>query len=194
LGVHDGFIPRQKWFVEAITNPLNGLTLDCGCASGLWSKELAKRGLNVVGLDLSKRRLKLSQKAGNKDLVCGSATNLPFKPSCFDSVVFLEIIEHMNQVNQNRALAAIENTLKTNGTIVITTPNKHIYQLFSKHLHLFPYNQEHIYELTLGEIKNMFSKHFKILLVDGKTGISFLDKIVPVYFCWDLLLVGKKVT
>ena len=83
-------------------------------------KELKQRGLNVVGLDLSRERLQMSRKEGNNtDVVCGSATILPFKQDCFDSVVFLEIVEHMDEACQNAALREIECVLKTGGNIVV---------------------------------------------------------------------------
>ena len=194
MSVHDGFIPRQKWFVEEITRPLSGLTLDCGCARGLWSKELKQRGLNVVGLDLSRKRLEMSRKEGNNtDVVCGSATNLPFKQDCFDSVVFLEIVEHMDEACQNAALREIECVLKLGGNIVATTPNKPIYHLMTKYLHLFEYNSEHVRDLTFSQMKELFRKYFEINLVDGKTGSDFLRQRLPVSLCWDILMVGKKV-
>jgi 2-polyprenyl-3-methyl-5-hydroxy-6-metoxy-1,4-benzoquinol methylase len=193
MSVHDGFIPRQKWFVEEIIQPLSGLTLDCGCARGLWSKELKQRGLDVVGLDLSRRRLKMSRREGNNtDVICGSATSLPFRQNCFDSVLFLEIVEHMDQTGQNESLKEIEHVLKPGGNVVVTTPNKRIYHLLTKYLHLFEYNPEHLRELTLNETKKLLRKYFEIDLVDGKTGSDILDKLVPVSLCWDLLLVGKK--
>ena len=193
MSVHDGFIPRQKWFVEEITRPLSGLTLDCGCARGLWSKELKQRGLNVVGLDLSRKRLEMSRKEGNNtDVVCGSATNLPFKQDCFDSVVFLEIVEHMDEACQNAALREIECVLKPGGNIVATTPNKPIYHLMTKYLHLFEYNSEHVRDLTFSQMKELFRKYFEINLVDGKTGSDFLVQSTSRILCWDILMVEKR--
>ncbi len=198
MGTHkglgfDGYIPRQKWFVEEILRPLSGVTLDCGCARGVWSKELKRRGLEVVGLDLSRKRLEMSRKEGNNtDVVCGSATNLPFKADCFDSVVFLEIVEHMDEVCQNAALKEIESVLKIDGNMVATTPNRTVYYFMTKYLHLFEYNTEHVRDLTFGQMKRLFKRYFEINQIDGKTGSDLLDKFVPTFLCWDILMVGKK--
>jgi 2-polyprenyl-3-methyl-5-hydroxy-6-metoxy-1,4-benzoquinol methylase len=190
---HDGFIPSQKWFVEKITRPLSGLTLDCGCARGVWSKELKQRGLDVVGLDLSRKRLEMSLKEGNNtNVVCGSATNLPFKQDCFDSVVFLEIVEHMDETHQNTALKEINSVLKPGGNIVATTPNKPIYHFLTKYMHLFEYNPEHVRDLTFGQMKKLFKSYFELNSIDGKTGSNFLDRIFPSILCWDILMIGKK--
>jgi 2-polyprenyl-3-methyl-5-hydroxy-6-metoxy-1,4-benzoquinol methylase len=39
----NGYIPRQKWFVNKIIFSTRGLTLDIGCGIGLWSKKLREK-------------------------------------------------------------------------------------------------------------------------------------------------------
>jgi 2-polyprenyl-3-methyl-5-hydroxy-6-metoxy-1,4-benzoquinol methylase len=65
----NGYIPRQKWFVKKIIFSARGLTLDVGCGIGLWSKKLREKDLEVVGIDISKKRLKYAKVKGNNDLV-----------------------------------------------------------------------------------------------------------------------------
>jgi ubiquinone/menaquinone biosynthesis C-methylase UbiE len=144
-------------------------------------------------LDLSRKRLEMSRSEGNNtDVVCGSATNLPFRHDCFDSVVFLEIVEHMDKTCQDAALKELEYVLKPSGTIVATTPNKYVYHLMSKYLHLFEYNPEHIRDLTFGQMKKLFRRYFEISRISGKSGSDFLDKVLPISLRWDILIVGKK--
>lgn len=187
----DGFIPRQKWFVKKILDSCSGLTLDLGCGRGLWSREMKKRGLDVIGLDLSVRRLKMCKKEGNNDCVVrASCTHLPFKSSRLDSVLAIELIEHLDQGDQDKTLSEIHRILKDGRAVVITTPNKPVYYLLTRFLHFFEYNPEHVHELSLWESKMLMKKYFKIASVDGKLG--FLDKIIPNSLCWDILLIGKK--
>lgn len=149
--------------------------------------------MNVIGLDISRKRLEMGRREGNNtEIVCGSATNLPFRKDCFDSVVFLEIAEHMDETCQDAALKELEYVLKPSGTIVATTPNKYIYRLMSKYLHLFEYNSEHIRDLTLGQMKKLFKRYFEISMISGKSGSDFLDRVLPVSLRWDILMVGKK--
>jgi 2-polyprenyl-3-methyl-5-hydroxy-6-metoxy-1,4-benzoquinol methylase len=61
----DGFLPTQEWFVARILGHISGLVLDCGCGRGLWSKKLGEKRAEVVGLDLSLRRLELCRSEGN---------------------------------------------------------------------------------------------------------------------------------
>lgn len=196
---HDGCVPTQEWFVKKIVSSLKGLALDCGCGRGLWSKKLRQEGMTVVSSDLSIRRLKMCKSEGNDNVVIrASCTHLPFKPSYFDSVLFLEVIEHLDRIGQHKSLSEMWRILKPNGSIVITTPNKPIYHLLTKFLRLFEYNPEHRNELSFSEMKSLVKKYFVIDLVDGKIGgprfLGFLDKLLPAPLCWDILIVANKPT
>jgi ubiquinone/menaquinone biosynthesis C-methylase UbiE len=152
----NGCIPRQKWFVNKIVSSTRGLTLDCGCGRGLWSKKLREKGLEVIGIDISEKRLKYAKVEGNNNLIiCASCTHLPFKSNCFDSALLIEVIEHLNEENQETTLSEIRRVLKSEGTLIITTPNRPIYHLLAKYFHLFKYNPEHIKELSLWEVRNL---------------------------------------
>jgi SAM-dependent methyltransferase len=187
----DGFIHRQKWFVEKILSPCSGLTIDLGCGQGLWSKKLKERGIQVIGVDSSMDRLiKCRAEGNNDDLVCASAANLPFASDSLDSVLFLETIEHMDEEQQDRSLKEIHRVLKPRGLVVVTTPNRPIYRLLAKSLRLCEYNPEHVRELSLAEAKRMAERYFALVSVDGKLG--FLDKLIPTAMCWDILVIAEK--
>lgn len=187
----NGCVPRQAWFVNKILDSCSGLTLDVGCGRGLWSGLLRKKGLAVVSLDLSARRIQMCRAEGNSEnMLLGSSVRLPFKSASFDTVIFLEVIEHLEKAVQVEALEEIARVLKDGGTIVLTTPNRPIYRLLSKYLHLFGHNPEHVGEMTLGEARAAMEKQFRVTFVDGKMG--FLDRLIPTFLCWDLMLVGKK--
>lgn len=58
---------------------------------------------------------------GNNDVrICGSCTHLPFNSSCFDSVLFLEVIEYLGWPSQYKSLSEIRRVLKPRGSIVIS--------------------------------------------------------------------------
>jgi len=189
--LHDGFMPRQKWFVEKILSPCSGLTLDLGCGRGLWSRKLRERGILAIGVDSSMARLKKCRAECNNDnLFCASAANLPFASDSLDTVLFLEVIEHLDEEQQDRSLREIHRVLKPKGLVVVTTPNRPMYRLITKLLHLFEYNPEHVRELSLAEAKGMMERYFALVLVDGKLG--FLDRLMPTGMCWDILVIAKK--
>ena len=95
----------------------NGMILDNGCGQGI-SRNYMK---NVIytGIDLTFHK---SQKK-RENLVVASATKLPFINECFDGVLFLDVIEHINSPNDRESLTEVYRTLKFDGRMIISTPN-----------------------------------------------------------------------
>jgi ubiquinone/menaquinone biosynthesis C-methylase UbiE len=63
--------------------------LELGCGAARWSMGLARRGAQVVGLDVSRERLRQAQREGRGlgrrlAFVQASAERLPFRPGTFD--------------------------------------------------------------------------------------------------------------
>lgn len=63
------------------------LVLDAGCGPGRHSRELAARGMTVVGLDLASRFLELAAEATDARFVRADVTVPPFRPGRFDLVL-----------------------------------------------------------------------------------------------------------
>jgi len=188
----DGFVPTQEWFVDRVLSRVSGFVLDSGCARGLWSKKLREKGINVVGLELSLRRLKLCKSEGNcENLVHGSCTSLPFRNNIFDSALLIEVIEHLSRNLHDVAIQEIRRVLRIDGTFVMTTPNKYVYLLLTK-AGFFEHNPEHVGELTYGQSRSLFTRYFDLADFCGKSGSRILDYFLPTIFRWNLLFVGKK--
>jgi ubiquinone/menaquinone biosynthesis C-methylase UbiE len=139
---------------------------------------------------LMDRLIKCRAEGNNDDLVCASAADLPFASDSLDSVLFSELVERMDEEQQDGALKEIHRVLKSKGLAVVTTPNRPIYHLITKFLHLFEYNPEHLRELSLAEAKRMIKRYFDLVSVDGELG--FLDKLIPTAMCWDTLVIAEK--
>jgi tRNA (mo5U34)-methyltransferase len=74
-----GDFPRFKWehIAGAVPEDLSGWTvLDIGCNAGFYSIELAKRGANVLGIDVEPLYLRQAQWAAER---CGFKNRLQFK-------------------------------------------------------------------------------------------------------------------
>jgi 2-polyprenyl-3-methyl-5-hydroxy-6-metoxy-1,4-benzoquinol methylase len=104
--------------------------LDIGCGTGRHSRELAKRGYNVTGIDLSESLLKRAEELAEKDglkinFLHQDARALTFSKE-FDLAIMLceggfslmETDEMYYQILQNAAKA-----LKDNGKLIFTTLN-----------------------------------------------------------------------
>ena len=97
------------------------MVLDIGCAGrqGLLHREI--RHLisgQACGVDVDIRGLEMMKL---DYLVCADARCLPFGSGIFDCVVMAEILEHMWDARQ--ALFEVHRILKSEGALVITTPN-----------------------------------------------------------------------
>jgi ubiquinone/menaquinone biosynthesis C-methylase UbiE len=74
--------------------------LDLGCGAGRNSIYLAKKGFDVVGIDVSKSALKLANKWAEKErlpnamFTLGTMVNIPFDDCHFDAVVSISVIHH----------------------------------------------------------------------------------------------------
>lgn len=118
-------------FIEQEINCDKSLKIiDIGCGTGRHSIELAKRGYDIIGIDLSESQLKRAREKAKEQMVeidfqKGDARNLPFE-SEFDLVIMLceggfslmETDEMNFEILKNAT-----KSLKDNGKIIFTTLN-----------------------------------------------------------------------
>ena len=74
-----------------------GSVLDVGCGDGLLLEHLKRRGLAVSGIDISAVALRICAERG-LDCVQGDISErLPFEDGAFDSVLLIDVLEHLFQ-------------------------------------------------------------------------------------------------
>jgi SAM-dependent methyltransferase len=99
--------------------------LDVGCGVGLYTRELARRGAVVAGIDLNVDSLREAKKAGGKvHLVCADASHLPFRSDAFDMVVSIEVLSHIGPDIRRRVMADISRTMAVGGVAFYTLHNR----------------------------------------------------------------------
>jgi len=74
--------------------PKSAKIIDIGCGNGRHLIEAKKRGLDVIGLDISRNLLKIAKRKTCVPLVLGNALALPFKESAFDSSICIAVVHH----------------------------------------------------------------------------------------------------
>lgn len=136
----------------------NKIVLDAACGEGYGSRLLAETAEQVIGLDIDEKVIaKANQKYGSSKLsyISGSIEKLPFKDKVFDVIVSYETIEHVNVMLQESFLNEINRVLKTDGKLIISTPNKAVYTDLVK-----GENKFHIKEFYIEEFITFLKKFF----------------------------------
>ncbi len=119
---------RQKAVFELLEPTSNDVILDLGCGNARDILKSAKKCKYVYGIDMSRGMIKEGKKdiehqnLNNVFLIVGSATGLPFADGSFDKISCSEVIEHIPE--WENAIEEMTRCLKSNGRLVITTPNK----------------------------------------------------------------------
>jgi SAM-dependent methyltransferase len=117
-------ILHPQWFVfreqrdtqQWVCKNARGLLLDIGCADG-WVREVASADCEYVGLDYPATARDIY---GTRPNVYADGTRLPFFDDSFDTVVLLEVLEHV--LEPQSVLAEISRVLRPHGTLLLSMP------------------------------------------------------------------------
>lgn len=110
---------RLKKIVRAVNNLNSKNILDVGCGNGFLIKNLLNTGFkgSIVGVDVYEQKASKNYKYVRTDITEG----LPFENQQFECVILGEVIEHVP--NTDYLLREVHRVLKTNGHLIISTPN-----------------------------------------------------------------------
>lgn len=147
--------------------------LDIGCHLGFFSRILAENGKEVVGIDVLESSINIAKtfnQVKGVEYKCGDIFNLKFRDNEFDSIVFLETIEHVQE--PVKFLREFFRILKPGGNLVISTPNSVSYINILHQLLLFTKKgqNKYIYSLkteprnTGTQLDHVFAWDFRTIL------------------------------
>ena len=102
--------------------------LDAGCGRGEVLLACAAQGAHITGIDYSEAAVEIARETlsdvEGAVVLRGDITDLPFDEASFDSVLFGDVIEHIDPDQTPLALAEILRVLKPGGRLVVhTAPN-----------------------------------------------------------------------
>lgn len=133
-------VRRRLEALQSLTSLDGKVVLDVGCGFGAYGLGAKKRGAKMsVGVDINHEYIK---KSVLELTVLTDAHALPFRDSCFDIVLMLEVLEHLP--HEREALREARRLLKNGGLLLITVPNK-----------FYPF-ETHGMKVGCVEIPNMF--------------------------------------
>ncbi len=130
---------KEVEFIAKATKTL-GLVLDLCCGTGRHSILLAKKGWNIVGLDISTNLLRTAKERMAKSdvhfpLVRGEMRHLPFKSATFATVInmFTSFGYLPSEKEDLKSLKEVARTLRLDGSFLIDIVNReHLLQVFQE--------------------------------------------------------------
>ncbi len=137
--------------------------VDLGSGAGYGAKILKRDAARVVGVDLEPDAQRFGNRvfgdAGIRRLV-GDIRAVGLKDDLFDVAVCFEAMEHVRE--HDDLLGEIRRLLKVDGTLVISTPNKKIYDLPANA------NEYHVGMLELDEFQALLDRYYEDVTVYGQ--------------------------
>ena len=102
--------------------------VECGCGTGLISRQLACKGAHLHLFDISPASLELAktnfdQKKMKASFSQASIFNIPFKNERFHVVISCGVLEHFNKQNQEKALSETIRIVKKGGLLITIHPS-----------------------------------------------------------------------
>lgn len=111
--------PRIKKVLDIIHSLKNGRLLEIGCLSGKILSTIKNKGWICYGIDIIDKPKNFDNEIAF--IKCNVEEDLPFKNDFFDVVYAGEVIEHL--YDTDHFIQEINRILKTDGCLIITTPN-----------------------------------------------------------------------
>ena len=167
-------VVRYWWANEKVKN-LD--VLDCATGKGYGAYIMSLSARSVTGIDLNDTSLKVASESfsGQENLVFKRQDIFKLEElgKKFDVITAFEVIEHIDPSKTDEFLSSIKSVLKSDGTLLISTPNHDVVLASGVHVPSF-----HINNFKSTELKQVLEKHFSNVKMLGqfkkRTGLQQL--------------------
>ena len=189
-------IEKTHWWWEGrrallsllIPNRKTQRILDVGCGTGETLSFLKRKfpKSRLYGVDNSAQAVKYSRSRGHENIYKANAQQLPFKDNYFDSILFLDVLEHIK--DHQKAINEAKRVLKKRGKIIITSPGlSFIWSHFDENQgHERRYTRKDIRRLAYkANLKVEFISYFNFFLSPPIIAIRLLGRIKPLSYLSD---------
>ena len=133
--------------------PMGGKVLEVGCGKGEFYEYFKSKRppLDYTGVDISKEAINYNRKNNPRGhFLVNEASALPFKDGTFKTVVAIEVLEHLDNIEGFSD--EVKRVLMNGGKFLAITPNRNKMA-----------SAEHVWSLTLTDINNLFiSSHNRV--------------------------------
>lgn len=183
---------------------IKGRALDLGCGVGWLSLELARNGMRVDGIDISRKRIAVAQSYlevapkgenfGSINFIVADLNKIVLEKSAYEAVVVWDALHHIPEIE--RLVKEVRKALKPGGNFLVLDsigPSR-LGSFLSNFLYfLLPTDRDYLEKLKL--IPKYFKKYFKVKTMEvertnieesspfeGVTGIEMVE-IIRKNFC-----------
>jgi len=142
--------------------------LDVASGEGYGSSVLSQVARSVVGVDIDEPTVTYANQtylSNNLSFRRGHAADLPIGTASIDVVVSFETIEHLDQ--QAEFLAEAARVLRQGGLIIISSPNKPVYDQRNNESNPF-----HLHELDQNEFLGLLTREFPNVILCGQSAVD----------------------
>lgn len=118
---------REQRTKESVTclklaghHPKSGLLLDLGCGLGYLTRCFLKLGIEAVGVDVARKRVKIAKEKvlPSGSFIFADGFKLPLKEGCFNTVILNDVLENVSYNLANPMLNEVERTLKVGWQVI----------------------------------------------------------------------------
>ena len=120
--------PLRINFIQKFISLQDKRIVDVGCGGGILTEGLAKKGANMLGIDLSEELIDIADLHGLESGVSASYKKISaealaeVEPASFDHVVCMEMLEHVP--DPGSVIAACAEMVKPGGYVFFSTLNR----------------------------------------------------------------------
>ncbi|MDF1583916.1 MAG: bifunctional 2-polyprenyl-6-hydroxyphenol methylase/3-demethylubiquinol 3-O-methyltransferase UbiG [Methyloprofundus sp.] len=120
--------PLRINFIQKFISPQNMRIVDVGCGGGILTEGLAKKGADMLGIDLSEDLIDIADLHGLESGVkthykkISAEALAEIEPAGFDHVVCMEMLEHVPEPGS--VIAACAKMVKPGGYVFFSTLNR----------------------------------------------------------------------
>ncbi len=171
---------HYRAFVRFARRHAGSTVLDLGCGFGAYGAALMKEGLKCFGCDIN---LDYLRKAAAEGLPVATVdTRLPFADGSFDTVLILEVLEHV--ANPDSVLTEAFRVARTN--VLITVPNsENIEQMKANdvtYAHML--SSDHLHFFEPGSLEGLLRRYSNVVSIERSDPIYpfwFVGRSLPFY-------------
>lgn len=121
LEIDISYRQRLRWVLSNLDSH-DRVVLDVGCGDAFLLRRIASTQVYRVGIDSSYQSLKASKIVSSSlGLVCASGSHLPFRSAVFDTVIMMEVLEHL--LSPRVALLEASRVMSSKSKLLVTVPN-----------------------------------------------------------------------